>query len=124
LVRQGIAEAFERESILTYLGYRIRTALGHGREPGPEASCMKLAVAQHMKRSTELALEIQGAAGALVGGVGGEWYQHFLAAPSIRIAGGSDEIQRNVIAERALGLPADVRVDKAVPFSEIPKGGR
>jgi len=124
VIRQGIAAAHERESILTYLGYRVRTALVQGREPGREASCMKLAVARHLKLSTELALEVQGPAGTLVGGVGGEWYQHFLAAPSIRIAGGSDEIQRNVIAERTLGLPGDVRVDKDVPFSDIPGAGR
>ncbi len=46
----------------------------------------------------------------------GRWQQSFLGAPSIRIAGGSDEIQRNVIGERVLGLPAEPRVDKDVPF--------
>ncbi|HEX9548154.1 MAG TPA: acyl-CoA dehydrogenase family protein, partial [Acidimicrobiales bacterium] len=47
------------------------------------------------------------------------WAEHVLGAPGYRIAGGSDEIQRTIIAERVLGLPADIRVDKDVPFAEI-----
>jgi alkylation response protein AidB-like acyl-CoA dehydrogenase len=115
--RQGLADAYIRAEILTYLGYRVRTAVGRGEEPGPEASCMKLSMARHLRESFDLALAIQGAAGTIDGD---RWHQQFLNAPSIRIAGGSDEIQRNVIGERALGLPGDVRVDKGIPFNQIP----
>ncbi len=48
--------------------------------------------------------------------------QAYLAAPGIRIAGGSDEILRNIIAERVLSLPGDIRVDRDVPYNEIPTG--
>ena len=47
-----------------------------------------------------------------------------LYSPALRIAGGTDEIMRNIIAERVLGLPHDVRVDKDVPFNEVPTGSR
>jgi alkylation response protein AidB-like acyl-CoA dehydrogenase len=50
-------------------------------------------------------------------------FQHrFLWAPGLRLGGGTDEIMKNIIAERVLGLPGDVRVDKNVPFREIPRG--
>jgi alkylation response protein AidB-like acyl-CoA dehydrogenase len=66
---------------------------------------------------------VQGAAGTLLGPdapAGGRWQQSFLSAPSIRIAGGSDEIQRNVVGERVLGLPAEPRIDKDLPFRALP----
>jgi hypothetical protein len=51
------------------------------------------------------------------------WFQEaFLYAPGMRIAGGSDEILRNIIAERVLGMPGDIRVDKDVPFRELKTG--
>ena len=49
----------------------------------------------------------------------GYWQQQFLSSPSLRIAAGSDEVQRNVIGERTLGLPHDIRLDKDVPFSDL-----
>jgi alkylation response protein AidB-like acyl-CoA dehydrogenase len=121
-VRQGLAEAYIRAEILRYLALRVRTAAQRGETPGPEANVMKLCSAQQRKRLGELALTVQGPEGMLLGedaAVGGVWQQQFLAAPSIRIAGGSDEIQRNIIGERVLGLPAEPRVDKGVPFREL-----
>jgi alkylation response protein AidB-like acyl-CoA dehydrogenase len=52
------------------------------------------------------------------------WSEHILGAPGYRIAGGSDEIQRNIIGERVLGLPAEPRVDKDVAFSEAQRQAR
>ena len=50
-----------------------------------------------------------------------DWNEHLLGAPGYRIAGGSDEIQRNIVGERVLGLPGEPRTDKNVPFKDIPK---
>jgi alkylation response protein AidB-like acyl-CoA dehydrogenase len=125
IVRQGLAAAWSRKQIMGYLGMRVRTATSQGRAPGPEGSVLKLMAAWNMKGNAELALAIEGPAGMLAGDAApeaGRWQQHFLSAPSIRIAGGSDEIQRNVMGERVLGLPAEPRVDKAVPFRDLTQG--
>jgi alkylation response protein AidB-like acyl-CoA dehydrogenase len=52
----------------------------------------------------------------------GAFQQSLMWAPGLRIAGGTDEILKNIIAERVLGLPGDVRVDKDVPFKDMPTG--
>jgi hypothetical protein len=52
----------------------------------------------------------------------GLFQEALLDAPGLRIAGGTDEVLRNVIAERVLGLPGDIRVDKDVPYNKIPTG--
>jgi alkylation response protein AidB-like acyl-CoA dehydrogenase len=52
----------------------------------------------------------------------GDYLRHFYWGAGLRIAGGTDEIMRNIIAERVLGLPGDIRVDKDVPFNKLPTG--
>ena len=51
------------------------------------------------------------------------WTEHVLGAPGYRLAGGTDEIQRNIIGERGLGLPREPRFDKGVPYSKLPRSG-
>jgi alkylation response protein AidB-like acyl-CoA dehydrogenase len=109
VVRQDLAAAYVRFQLVRYLGTRAKTA--------PEVGMlMKLFYAGHLKQLGDLAMALQGPAGLVADGA---WQQQFLSAPSIRIAGGSDEIQRNIIGERVLGLPPDVRVDKQVPFRDL-----
>ena len=86
---------------------------------------MKLYSAKQTKRVAELALALEGPYGALAG-AGRAGRRRVAAhascsAPSLRIAGGSDQVQRNVIGERVLQLPAEPRVDKDVPFRDVPK---
>jgi len=122
LMRQGLAEAFTRFEILKFIGMRVRSAARSGKAPGGEANTMKLAYAQHLKKLGDLAMAIEGAEGMLIGDDAperGAWQQQFLSAPSIRIAGGSDEVQRNIIGERVLGLPPEPRPDKGVPFKDL-----
>jgi alkylation response protein AidB-like acyl-CoA dehydrogenase len=72
------------------------------------------------------ALELQGAMGGVadeaVAPQDGIWHEMYLGAPGLRIAGGTDEILKNIIAERVLRLPPEIRVDKDKPFREIPTG--
>ncbi len=74
------------------------------------------------REMAELTVAVQGPGGTLVGRDAverGYWQQQFLSSPSLRIAAGSDEMQRNVIGERVLGLPHDVRVDQDMPYRDL-----
>jgi alkylation response protein AidB-like acyl-CoA dehydrogenase len=121
LVRQRLVDAHIRFELLRFLRYRSQTALSQGRRPGAEASVMKLAYARFMKALTEAAVDVQGAHGLLAGPDldDGMWLRRFLHSPSLRIAGGSDQVQANIVGERALGLPAEARRDKDVPFRDL-----
>ena len=82
---------------------------------------MKLAYSQHAALTGNLVLDLQGPSGALSGTSAidqGFWQQQFLGQWSVRIGGGTDQIQRNLIGERVLGLPPEARVDRGRPFSE------
>ena len=83
---------------------------------------MKLAFARYMKALTEAAIHAQGPAGLLGGddvADDGMWLRRFLHSPSLRIAGGSDQVQANIMGERVLGLPSEPRSDKDVPFRDL-----
>jgi alkylation response protein AidB-like acyl-CoA dehydrogenase len=122
VIRQGIADVVTREAILRYLGLRARTALSKGVPPGPEASVMKLLVGQYMTATADLGLQIEGAAGMLAGKdapSNGDWQLARNSVWTVKIGGGTDEIQRNVLAERILGLPREQQVDRDTPFRDL-----
>jgi alkylation response protein AidB-like acyl-CoA dehydrogenase len=121
VIRQRLAGCFIGQEIARYLGFRIQTALSKG-VSSPETSVAKLHFALVAKETVELTMSLEGARGMLLGDAapaGGYWQQQFLTAPSYRIAAGSDEVQRNIIGERVLGLPGDIRADKNVPFRDL-----
>ncbi|MCW2887015.1 MAG: acyl-CoA dehydrogenase, partial [Streptosporangiaceae bacterium] len=110
--------------IIRFLGMRVQAAAASGEDAGAAANVMKLFTAQYLKRLGEVAMAVEGASGLLDGAdapASGAWQKHLLTSPSIRIAGGSDEVQRTIIGERVLGLPPEPRVDKNVPFREMPR---
>jgi alkylation response protein AidB-like acyl-CoA dehydrogenase len=78
-----------------------------GGERGSESSLRKLAAAEHEQAVQEFGLELLGAEGATTTGAAAMWGGGFLATRCLTIAGGTSEVQRNVIAERLLGLPRD-----------------
>ncbi len=92
---------------LAALGWRSTLRALSGAEPGPEASVRKLLGVEHEQRIQELGLGLLGPAGAIDEGDGAAWIGGYLGNRCLSIAGGTSEIQRNVIAERLLGLPKD-----------------
>lgn len=112
-------------------GERLRQQLSVG-QPGPESSAMKLAFAQQAQKITGFALELDPAGGLLYD----DWAMvrptsatflgrgpgfRYLRAKGNSIEGGTSEIMRNVVAERVLGLPAEHRPDKGIPFKDVPR---
>jgi alkylation response protein AidB-like acyl-CoA dehydrogenase len=127
-VREKLADLYVRTQGLKYTEYRTITALSHGRAPGPESSITKLVHGSMALEISQLAIDYLGVSGLIMDtGIApmNSWFQNaFLASPTGRIAGGTDEILRNIIGERILGLPADARMDKDLPFNQIKTGGR
>jgi len=127
-VRSRLANWAVKASGLRYTSFRAISALSRGERPGPENSIGKLVAGSMLQDIAMYAMDLEGAAGVLTGAAEeqarGQFQQMMLSSPSMRIAGGTDEILRNIIAERVLGLPGDIRVDKDVPFNKIPTKGR
>jgi acyl-CoA dehydrogenase len=117
LVRQHLVEIYARKKILDVLNTRVQTALLSGRIPEAEGSVIKLLMAQLGSVSAVNAIELLGSEGMLSDHTGSP-QQRFLGMAALHIGGGTDEVQRNAIAERVLGLPREPRPDKEVPFKE------
>ena len=97
--------------------------LARGGNPGPEGSLTKLVWTEQMTRMGEVVASLLGPSLIADNGEWGTygWGEHVLGAVGYRIAGGSDEVQRNIIGERVLGLPGEPRVDKGVPWKDVPR---
>jgi alkylation response protein AidB-like acyl-CoA dehydrogenase len=106
--------------------YRTMTALSKGQTPGPESSIGKILNANRMQDIGNAAIEAEDHFGIIsdpaLAPMQGAFHNAYMWAPGLRIAGGTDEILRNIIAERVLGLPQDVRVDKGVAYKDLPTG--
>jgi len=123
-VRSRLATWAVRTSGLRYTAYRSISALSRGETPGPENSIGKLVAGQTLQEIAMFALDLQGQAGIMTDPAqveaAGRFQAMLLRSPATRIEGGTDEILRNIIAERVLGLPADMRADRGLPFNQIP----
>ncbi|MFC4503933.1 MULTISPECIES: acyl-CoA dehydrogenase family protein [Streptomyces] len=107
--RGRAADLYVRALVQRLIALRVTGALVAGREPGAEASVGKLYATETMRRTTDLAAELLGPSLVADTGEWGTyaWTEHLLGAPGYSIAGGTDEIQHNILAERVLGLPKE-----------------
>ena len=123
-VRSSIADWYCEANGLKNTKLRTMSALSRGETPGPEASITKIVSANKLQNIGAFGMDSLDMAGMLktddpeIHSFQNAW----LGAPGLRIAGGTDEILKNIIAERVLGLPQDARADKGMPYKDIPSG--
>jgi alkylation response protein AidB-like acyl-CoA dehydrogenase len=123
-LRQELAHSYTRFHLVAWLAGRARVRAQRGDHLGPEASVLKLLASQKVALDGDLVMALQGAGAMLRLGdapFDGMWQSYFLNQWSVRIGGGTEQIQRNVLGERVLGLPAEARDDKTLPFRDVPR---
>jgi alkylation response protein AidB-like acyl-CoA dehydrogenase len=117
-IRQALVDVFVRQQLIRYTSWRVQTALSRGENPGPESSVLKLAFSKQAEAAGDLAMTLQGPAAGLFdysAPADWPWQSQFLGQWSIRLGGGTDQVQRNIVAEQALGLPRDPKVPTSPP---------
>jgi alkylation response protein AidB-like acyl-CoA dehydrogenase len=125
VLRQEIARVHARQMAQRWTVYRVRTAVAQGRPPGPEAMILKLLNSHQVEHVGALLMSLLGADGLLShddAPDAGFWQDMFLMQWSSRIGGGTEDIQRNILGERVLGLPREPDVLKGVAWKDLPKG--
>lgn len=124
--RERLADWYVAAQGLKLTRKRAMTSLSRGQTPGPEASIGKLISARQMQDLATEALDRLDQHGIVAessaGSLAGAFQLNYFLGGAMRIAGGTDEILRNIIAERVLRLPADIRVDRDVAFKDVPSG--
>ncbi len=110
VMRQRLAKIYTEHVLLDLIRERTLAARVRGDQPGPEASVRKILADEHGQHVVGLARDLTGAAAMIADESGGglsspSWYYAFLFSPALTIGGGTGEVQRNIIGERALGLP-------------------
>ena len=125
-VREKIADWHVQSQGLKYTRFRSLTALSKGQTPGPENSIAKAVSAPRRQDLSAFVIEMMDMGGIIrdrkISPFRASFEEDWLSSPGIRIAGGTDEILKNIIAERVLKLPGEIRVDSDKPFNELPTG--
>ncbi len=128
LVRERLAHWYCQHAGIKASTNRMLTAVAKGGMPGAEAALGKLVGAAMNQDIANYALQLMGDTGAICEETLAEQHAHFqntvMFAPGIRLAGGTDEVMRNIIAEQVLGLPQEPRADKGIAFKDIPSGNQ
>jgi alkylation response protein AidB-like acyl-CoA dehydrogenase len=116
LVREALGEIITELLAVRFNGYRALTMLSRGQIPGPEAGLAKVTMVNAGIRAADLGADVVGPDALLEDS---EWSYLTSFLPGLKSAGGTEQILRNTIGERVLGLPPEPRLDKGIPFSEL-----
>ncbi len=124
IVRNDLAALVSANRVASYTNQRAMDRIKQGQLPGPELSIAKLALTTNMRRMSEFVARVLGPRLIADSGEWGTyaWGAFVLGVPGMRIAGGSDEVMRNIVGERVLGLPKDPGIDSVTPFRELKVG--
>lgn len=121
--RQRLADWYVQSEGLKNTRMRTMTALSRGQTPGPESSIGKIIAANVLQDLGNAAVEAEDQYGIIndpaLLPLKGMFQASVMSAPGLRIAGGTDEILKNIIAERVLGLPGEIRTDKDAAFKDL-----
>jgi acyl-CoA dehydrogenase len=123
--RRRLAELLAGQAATEYLNHQAVRRFREGGQPGPEASVSKLMFAQNLTRGAHFAAEVVGPRLIADTGEWGtfSWTELLLSTPALRILGGTEEIMKNILAERVLGLPKEPGADATTPFRELRRSG-
>lgn len=122
VLRQELVRLYTMTELARYSNLRLKAALAAGRDIGGLPNISKLSMSNIMRVVRDLGPRILGPGGQLLGAdapLGGRMAEAALFAPAVSIYGGSDQVQRNIIGERVLGLPSEPRTDKTLPFDQL-----
>jgi alkylation response protein AidB-like acyl-CoA dehydrogenase len=123
-LRQRVVQAYIEDKLVSLTNQRAAARRRAGQAQGPEGSITKLFYSEHTQRLQNLAIDLEGTA-AQAWPEGDRWLQNtawaFFRIRSKTIAGGTSEVQRNILGERVLGLPKEPAVDRSVPWSQVPR---
>ena len=121
VTRQRVVDVFIQAELQRFLGMRTLTAALQGRQPGPEGSVAKLGRTKLEVDAAQLGVALLGPGGLVDEGEDARWVRKLLWSPGMRLGGGTDEVNRNIVAERVLGLPGEPRTDDTLPWSQVPR---
>jgi acyl-CoA dehydrogenase len=124
VTRQALMDLYIRGQVLKFNNQRSLAAMKRGELPGAEMSGAKLLLTENMRRTSDFVSHVLGPRLAADTGEWGtfSWNGYVLGMPGMAIAGGSDQVLRNILGERVLGLPKDAGIDTTSPFKELKVG--
>jgi acyl-CoA dehydrogenase len=124
VTRQELAQLYIQFQTAKYTNQRALDKIKAGQAPGPELSIAKMALTSNLQATTEFVARVLGPRIIADTGEWGtySWGQLLMGVPGMRVAGGTDEVLRNIVGERVLGLPKEPGIDTTSPFKDLKVG--